>query len=471
MNRWLLLCVGVLVIVLAGCGGGSGDPVCIPPATSGGDLDITPHTLPVAMPEALYSQVLSTTGGTTPYAWDITSGSPPGTVSIDPGTGELSGTPDAPGTFTFMVTVTDASSPVLSGFRTYHMKVTDGADGWGRPAPDAVLAEGTGWEAGAVGMPCVIKEAPDSYKMWYSAADTVPADYDALLAADVAIGLATSTDGISWSKHGGNPVLTKTGNDADPDGAFVGSACVVKIGSTYHMWYSGAKSESFMTFNYVLPNICYATSADGVAWTRQGAAIQGSIDIQIVTLDPLSVNVSASLYSAPWVIYDSDDSLYKMWFTFMSFSGVMSDPSDFDNIFANVTSTIGYATSSDGTTWDIQNTNVLSGSASWEGDGVSACCVIKDSDEGFFKMFYTGSSSSGTNAIGFAKSGNGISWTKSSSNPVFEPADTGWDSASVATPCAIKDLSIPCYKMWYTGADTGGGFLGRIGYAECPYYP
>jgi predicted GH43/DUF377 family glycosyl hydrolase len=449
MNRWLLFIVIILSSVLAGCKGEDSDPVYIPPATSGGDLDITPHTLPIGMPGALYNQMLSTTGGTTPYAWDITSGSPPGTVSIDPGTGELSGTPDAPGTFIFMVTVTDASSPALSGFRTYNIKVTDGA----------------------IGMPCVIMEAADSYMMWYSAADTIPADYDALLASDMAIGFATSTDGITWNKHGGNPVLMKTGNDTDPDGAFVGSACVVKIGSTYHMWYSGAKSESFLTYNYVLPNICYATSADGITWSRQGAVIQGSLDIQLITPIPPTVSVNASLYFSPWVIYDTDDSLYKMWFTFMTFSGTMTDPSDFDTIFSGVTTTIGCATSADGTTWNIQSTNVLSGSASWESGGVAACCVIKDYDEGFFKMFYTDTDHAGENAIGFAKSYNGTSWTKNSSNPVFEPADTGWDSTSVSTPCAIKDAAVPCYKMWYTGSDTGGGFLGRIGYAECPYYP
>jgi len=471
MNRWLLFIIVILTGVLAGCKGGDSDPVYIPPATSGGDLDITPHTLPIGMPGAFYSQMLSATGGATPYAWDITSGSPPGTVSIDPGTGELSGTPDSPGTFIFMVTVTDASSPTLSGFRTYNLKVTDGAIGWGRPQANAVLAEGTGWEAGGVGMPCVIREAADSYMMWYSAADTIPADYDALLASNTAIGLATSTDGIAWNKHGGNPVLAKTGNAADPDGAFVGSACVVKTGSTYHMWYSGAKSETYLIYNYLLPNICYATSTDGIAWTRQGAVIQGSIDIDLVIPIPPTVSVNASLYFSPWVIYDTDDSLYKMWFTFMTFSGVMSDPSDFDTIFAGTTTTVGHATSADGTTWNIQSTNVLSGSASWESGGVASCCVIKDYDEGFFKMFYTGTDQAGENAIGFAKSYNGTSWTKSNTNPVFEPADTGWDSTSVSTPCAIKDAAVPCYKMWYTGSDTGSGFLGRIGCAECPYYP
>ncbi len=467
MKRWFVPGVVVAVCLLAGCGGGSSRS-CVPPA--GSDLVISPSSLPVGMPGVLYSQTLSTTGGTEPYTWSVESGTLPGDMTLDPATGELSGTPPAPGTFSFKVTVEDAADPTLEGFRNYQLRITDGRAGWDRASVDAVLTEGSAgqWDEGAVGMPCVIMEGPADYKMWYSGADAVPQSYEELLAADVAIGLATSADGLTWTRLPGNPVLTKTGNAADPDGAFVGAACVLKVGATYHMFYTGAKSESFMTYSYLVPNICYATSADGITWARQGSVIEGVVDIQLVTPVPPTISIDAALYYSPWVIYDSDDSLYKMWFTTMSFSAQVSDPSELEGLEDSVATTIGYATSPDCTTWTVQSTTTLTKSATWENGGVAACSVIKDAQESCFKMFYTGTGGDGSNAIGFASSTNGTSWSKNAGNPIFSPSSSGWDSGSVSSPSVLKDISVPCYKMWYTGSDTTGGMLGRIGYAECP---
>jgi predicted GH43/DUF377 family glycosyl hydrolase len=469
VKHFALAAAVVSVCLLAGCGkGGSGGGFVIPPADSGGDLDISPADLPVGMPGAPYSQVLSAAGGTTPYTWSITSGSLPQGIDLDDITGELAGTPVEAGTCSFKVTVEDSSSPALSGFRRYDLVVTDGGVGWKRTLVDAVLTEGAGWDAGGVGMPCVVEEAGGTYKMWYSAADSVPTNYDELLAANVGIGLATSNDGITWTPHAGNPVLTKTGGATDPDGAFAGAACVLKENTTYTMWYTGARLDSFSGFDYVVPNICCATSNDGIAWNRLGLVLEGSVDIQLVSLIPPTARITAGLYFSPWVIYDSDDGLYRMWFTYLSLSGNMTDPSDFEKILNSSASTIGYATSADGLTWDVKNTAVLRKSATWESGGVASCCVIEDAQESCFKMWYSGSAEDGTNSIGFAKSGNGSSWTKCAGNPVFSPADTGWDSSSVATPSVLKDLTVPCYRMWYTGSSAAGGLLGRIGYAECP---
>lgn len=468
MNRWLVPIVLVMIFVITGCGGGGGSKSSVPPA--GSDLVITPSNLPVGMPGVLYSQTLSTTGGTEPYAWAIESGTLPGDMALDPATGELSGTPPVPGTFSFKVTVEDSDDPTLKGFRNYQLKITDGRTGWDRAAVDAVLTEGTSgqWDEGAVGMPCVIMEGPADYKMWYSGADAVPQSYEELLAADVAIGLATSADGLTWNKHAGNPVLTKTGSAADPDGAFVGAACVLKKDATYHMFYTGAKSESFMTYDYLVPNICCATSADGITWTRQGAVIEGLVDIQLVTPIPPTISIDAALYYSPWVIYDSGDSLYKMYFTTMSFSAQVSDPSELAGLEDSAATAIGYATSPDGSTWTVQSTTTLTNGAAWESGGVAACSVIQDAQESCYKMFYTGTAGDGMTAIGFASSTNGTSWSKNAGNPIFSPSSSGWDSGSVSSPCVIKDISVPCYRMWYTGSDASGGMLGQIGYAECP---
>ena len=61
-----------------------------------------------------YSQPFSATGGQTPYTWAITSGNTDG-LTIDPATGNLSGTPQAAGAFGFTVQVTDKNGTVASG--------------------------------------------------------------------------------------------------------------------------------------------------------------------------------------------------------------------------------------------------------------------------------------------------------------------------------------------------------------------
>ena len=51
---------------------------------------------------------LGVNGGQSPYAWAITAGALPGGIALAPGTGVISGTPTANGTFSFTVRVTDS---------------------------------------------------------------------------------------------------------------------------------------------------------------------------------------------------------------------------------------------------------------------------------------------------------------------------------------------------------------------------
>jgi large repetitive protein len=55
-----------------------------------------------------YGQTLSASGGVSPYTWQVTG--LPGGLSVDPATGEITGTPSESGAFTFSITVTDTKS-------------------------------------------------------------------------------------------------------------------------------------------------------------------------------------------------------------------------------------------------------------------------------------------------------------------------------------------------------------------------
>jgi hypothetical protein len=48
------------------------------------------------------------TGGKTPYAWKVASGTLPSGLSLDPATGAITGTPDTPGSYSLQIAVTDA---------------------------------------------------------------------------------------------------------------------------------------------------------------------------------------------------------------------------------------------------------------------------------------------------------------------------------------------------------------------------
>ncbi len=61
-----------------------------------------------------YSQQPTVAGGTAPYTWSISAGSLPAGVSLNPATGQVSGTPTAAGTFSATVAVTDAFNVTAS---------------------------------------------------------------------------------------------------------------------------------------------------------------------------------------------------------------------------------------------------------------------------------------------------------------------------------------------------------------------
>jgi Putative Ig domain len=72
-------------------------------------LTITTGGLPQAVLGSSYSEVLTAAGGTTPYSWNISSGTPPSGIALN-ANGDFSGLPNTAGTFNFTVKVTDATA-------------------------------------------------------------------------------------------------------------------------------------------------------------------------------------------------------------------------------------------------------------------------------------------------------------------------------------------------------------------------
>ncbi len=74
-------------------------------------LQITTISLPNGYRWISYGANVSATGGTAPYTWSIFAGNLPTGMTLNSGTGLISGTPSAFGTFNFTVRVTDSATP------------------------------------------------------------------------------------------------------------------------------------------------------------------------------------------------------------------------------------------------------------------------------------------------------------------------------------------------------------------------
>jgi fibronectin type 3 domain-containing protein len=83
------------------------------------------------------------------------------------------------------------------------------------------------------------------YKMWYGGHSAAGQNASK-------IGYATSSDGVTWTKHSGNPVVNRATQDQD--------VCVVKVGTTFYMYIEVGDFT-----------IDLMTSEDGVSWTPHPA--------------------------------------------------------------------------------------------------------------------------------------------------------------------------------------------------------
>ena len=125
---------------------------------------------------------------------------------------------------------------------------------------------------------CVIKDGT-AWKMWYTGWNGDRENLGGGLARQInfRIGYASSADGTTWTKQAGGAgagAVLGLGSAGQADAKGASQPVVLKEGSTYRLWYEG--------FNGSAWRILYATSSDGLTWTKQGVALQpggaGSLD-------------------------------------------------------------------------------------------------------------------------------------------------------------------------------------------------
>ncbi len=201
----------------------------------------------------------------------------------------------------------------------------NGGQTWIIDAQPLLNSTASTWDRGYLGIPSVIREANGTFAMWYMGAVTVD-QFD--------IGFATSADGITWTKHASNPVLTQSSSGWDNYN--VGWPVVVKVGSTYSLFFGGRTTTD------ARKNIGYATSSDGFSWTKYTGN---------PVIDRSAISAGSYDMVAAHVVFDNG--LYYMYWT------CGSGANDMDTC-------VSYST--DKITWTHPNNNpiITNGDGNWD---------------------------------------------------------------------------------------------------------
>lgn len=252
----------------------------------------------------------------------------------------------------------------------------------------------------------VVTRENDGFRLWYCGSRGKVAE------RVFRLGLATSADGKTFTKHPGGPVfdfgdarhsiLTPTllrALDGTP----------VREDGKMRMWFSSTDFKD----STGLHTLHESTSTDGVTWSAPSPAQLKNV-------------------YAPTVVRD-EAGLYRLWYT-----DVSKEPWIFRA-----------ATSRDGHAWDVHDEPALVIDQSWEQGRLFYPCVVQA--DGVFLMWY-GSywrEHPGNTAVGFAVSTDGFTWRKHPQNPVLRPDPTRtWESHYTTSESVIR-LPDGSWRIWY----------------------
>lgn len=269
-----------------------------------------------------------------------------------------------------------------------------------------------GWESETANANVTFNKQLNIYQMWYTS----------LNVSHWNVGLdrfrlryATSTDGINWDRQNG--WSSTIGADAwasstswDKGGIARGISVIYKDG-IYHLWYAGTNENNLAINPYW--RIGYATSMDGINWTKQNNGNPVIVPTKSWELNNVSY---------PNVLYENGK--YKMWYA----AGLGDSGNQ-----------IVYATSTDGIIWDKpENENpVLTRSPSgFDSGNIISPFVMKDGK--IYKMWYSGFGNTGSGyawRIGYATKSADLILDVPNLKQIAEPwQDDTYDSANIWNP-------------------------------------
>ena len=256
-------------------------------------LTINPSSLPAGTVSTAYSQTVTASGGSAPYSYAVLSGSLPTGLSLNSGTGAITGTPTVAGSYSFTIQATDATPN--TGTRDYTINI--GSNNILTVSP-GTLPNGT---------------QNTAYSQTVSASGGTGPYTFALNAGSLPTGLSLSSGGVISGTPTGGGSSSFTVQATDSTGNTGSQAYTVNIGTTsltvnpsslpagtQNVAYSQTVSASGGTGPYTftisagaLPTGLSLSSAGVISGTPTGS---GSSSFTVRALDSLG-NVGTRLYN------------------------------------------------------------------------------------------------------------------------------------------------------------------------------
>ena len=255
-------------------------------------------------------------------------------------------------------------------------------DKWDRKGPILDTGQPGSFDARWTVLPHVIQVSPSKLHLYY----TGNSGKGAGLSAFPGLGLATSTDGLTWKRHGKTSIIGPSGEPGSPDAIGIAGGSVLRIkqvdGSIkWYFYYTGCPTVGKPHLINQQKTICLATSKDGIQWTKQGMIMQRDPD-----RDYENVGVAGP------VVLQREDGSFQMWY-----SAIGSRWGYY---------CICYAESDDGIFWTRgakygENLQLEPAGTGWDGKMVEYPSIVRENDR--FRMFFCGNRY-GSTGIGTALS-------------------------------------------------------------------
>lgn len=317
--------------------------------------------------------------------------------------------------------------------RTHYAWSVDGAN-WNRYPGNPVLNLGSpgAWDDQWLDTPDILWDGGE-YKLYYFGDSTWMTG-----CVNGSFGLATSSDGLNWTKEG---IVLQKGSLGDWDGNFIESPSVYydPASGVYAMWYSAQDTTGWI-------NIGLAVSSDGITWFKDTAnpCLSGGI---FNSWDDMFVAVPSVIRS---------NGVFEMWYSGIKWA------TQFDSV------RVGYAVSMNGRDWIKYPGNPVISALPGDSSEFWAVDVVWDNLNQEYKMWYENKNTTGIQSIYYATSprnilfspscitsinndttitqGNAISLSATGGNFYQWYPSEGLNNPNIANPIASPDTTIQ-YKV------------------------
>ena len=239
-------------------------------------------------------------------------------------------------------------------------------------------------------------------------------------------GLATSADGVTWTKQGAGLAP----DSATWEGGYIAAnGSALFEGGEYLYWYQAGPKPT--------PRIGLARSRDGRTWRKEPRPAvdfgpRSSWDERGVA-DPFVIRLEGTFY----LYYLGQDRARRQ--------------------------RLGLARSNDGVRWEKLRANPVlepGPEGSFDEAGLGEPAVWRS--HGFYWMLYTGRDAAEHRRLGLARSSDGVSWTKL---PAVFAGREAWNAKVICDPAV--DVAGDTVRVWFGGGDVASpdeNLNGQIGY-------